>query len=79
MDHFTSHEISVGKGLRVTRTRNSRGFAAISITVAGGTNIIFSNENGNHGYEEQARELARMLTEIADDPCILPGEKPGGE
>lgn len=58
------------------RTRTSAGFAQISITY-GTQTIKFSNDSGNDAYETQALETAKLLDEIALEPCVLPEVKKG--
>jgi hypothetical protein len=68
-----SAESSDGK-MYAFRTRNSNGFASITIRVMG-KEIQFTNEEGNDAYEQQALELARLIEGIATNPCFLPDQK----
>jgi len=54
--------------IRVSRFRSSAGAAHISLQV-GATRIEFAKAGE---YEMIAREVARMLKEVCDDPCTLP-------
>lgn len=60
--------------MEVSHSRNSKGYAAISIRV-GNESLSFTNEGAmkeNAGdYAFEVRELAEMLTEVADEPCEL--------
>lgn len=62
-----------GNGMSVTRTRNSRGYAAISLRF-GDAQITFEGD----GYQEKASELARLLDQAANHTCAIPAlkEKP---
>ena len=60
--------------VKVTRTRTSKGYAAINIAV-GVNGIELSNDKHGAGYETIARALANMIDKISDDPCRLPKVK----
>lgn len=55
--------------VKVHRIRTSLGFNHISLRV-GPTTIEFSSDIID--YENAVREVARMLEQIADNPCLLP-------
>jgi hypothetical protein len=57
--------------MSATRTRTSDGFSSIVVKF-GDQKIEFNSDKGDGYDEDAAREMARMLEEIADNPCQLP-------
>ena len=56
--------------IAVTRTRTSKGFCSIKLTV-GVISIDFSTDVFGHSYEQIAREAALLLDEISNNPCSI--------
>lgn len=56
--------------IKVTRTRTSAGYASIKISFKD-QDITIANDN-NAGYEQQALNLAKVITKVAQNPCNLP-------
>lgn len=58
------------------RTRNTNGGSSIRIAMVTvdqeEQSISFSTSHSGDRYEQHALEFARMLEEIANDPCSLP-------
>ena len=84
MEDFIHRTVTARTGnMEVSRTRTSKGFAAIKITV-GGNSIVFTNEPDdnphtglNHdacgdNYEQKAMQLARLIDEVSSNGCSLP-------
>lgn len=68
-------------GVSVTRSRNSKGWASVSVQVKtkkAGKNskdhqsMTFDKGTYGDNYEMVAREVASVLVDICDNPCALP-------
>lgn len=57
----------------VTRSRNSNGYAAITLHV-GKQELHFDNDS-HPDYEQAARTVAELLLDAADNSCTLPAVK----
>lgn len=77
-EEFKSREMTfiseVYPRLKVTRSRTTGPHRGITLSVCGDdtlertTTISFTNETN---YVEEVRELARLLIEAADEPCLI--------
>ena len=78
MEHFLMREVTVdetkfeGIDIKVTRTRTSNGFCSISVRVNDKVALRFNTDANGGDYEIIAARVAEMLTEISDEPCLLP-------
>ena len=74
MENFLTRSISNESeeyDIKVHRMRTTNGFASISIEHKK-QKIEFTNEDDNDDYEKEALELAKLLKNIAMNPCTLP-------
>lgn len=60
------HKVAIA----VERTRTSKGFNSIKLTV-GAASIDFNTDEFGISYEGVAREAALLLDEISNNPCEL--------
>ena len=60
--------------VRVSRTRTSKGQAAIFLKVGDNKRIEMSNDATTYGnaYGKVAAAISNLLMKAADDPCALP-------
>ena len=56
------------------RTRNTDNECVIVLRV-GDQALVFSSSKYGELYEEVAREAAEVLAALAEDPCLIGGEK----
>lgn len=55
----------------VKRTRTTEGRAEIELSIDDYVALKFNNTTYGHGYEQVARAVAKLLLEMADNPCLL--------
>jgi hypothetical protein len=56
----------------VKRTRTTEGRAEIELRIDGYVALRFNNTTYGPGYEQVARDVAKLLLQMADNPCLLP-------
>ena len=55
-----------------SRTRTSKGFAAIELRIGGSVALTINNDTYGHEYEQIAMQIADLLQRVAENPCSLP-------
>ena len=58
-----------GYGISICKMRTTKGYSHITIQHKDNTITFDSSRSTN--YEDEARELAKMIVEIADNPCSI--------
>ena len=56
----------------VRRTRTTEGRAEIELRIDDYVALRFNNATYGPGYEQVARDVAKLLLQMADNPCLLP-------
>ena len=56
----------------VTRTRTSKAYAAIQLSIDNSTVLCITREAYGDDYEQAVRDIAELLIRAADEPCALP-------
>ena len=56
----------------VKRTRATGGRAEIELSIDGYVALKFDNTTYGPGYEQVVWDVAKLLLQIANDPCLLP-------
>ena len=79
MKDFVMREVSICKTyetcdvkIEAIRTRTSNGFCSIALKINDGLAFRFHTDAHGSAYEIVAARVASMLTEITDEPCLLP-------
>ena len=56
----------------VKRTRTTEGRAEIELSIDDYVALKFNNTTYGPDYEQVAKEVAKLLLQMADNPCLLP-------
>ena len=83
MGNFIMREVSnsykgfEGTNIEAIRTRTSNGYAGITVKINGLVALSFNTDAHGDDYELIASAVARLLDEIASEPCLLPKHDEG--